>query len=157
MWRRNEIARYVTRHWSHFVLLGLAGALLAPAAGCGGRTVVPVSGKITLEGAPVGHGTITFMPIKNSKDLPLRPASSELDSEGQYYLSTFGSSDGAMPGEYNVVIESLISGPTLAKPMAPRVWAIPKHYGQVSRSGLSATVLDQRSPMTFDFDLKYRE
>lgn len=158
MWYRNEIVRDVTQFRESLVLLGLAGALLvlATVAGCGdGRTIVPVSGRVTLEGTPVGQGKITFMPTGSNEDSPLRPASSALDREGRYQLSTFGSNDGAMPGEYNVVIISLSGGPTISNPTAPEVWAIPEHYGRVGQSGLSATVLDQRSPMTFDFDLKY--
>ena len=160
MWCRNEIARDITPPRKSLVFLGLAGALLALAAvaGCDrGPTVVRVSGRVTFEGAPPAGkfvNKIMFLPTKSSRGSTARPATSALDSEGRYQLSTYGPGDGVTPGEYNVVIKSLFSGPTFSNGSAPEVWAIPERYGRASKSGLSATVPDGQSSITLDFDLK---
>ena len=157
MRRGHGIVRGVTHCRESLVPLGLTGALLvlAAAAGCGGkRTIVPVSGRVTLEGAAVAQVRIAFMPTESGEGSPIRPASSGLDSDGRYKLSTFEPGDGAIPGEYDVVIVSITSGPTMQNPTAPEVWGIPRHYGRPGQSGLSVTVPDQRAAVTFDFDLK---
>jgi hypothetical protein len=135
---------------------------LLVAAGCQrGPHTVPVSGRVTLDGVPVGAqpdmmfpARITFLPVNNNEDSPLRPASSGFDGDGRYELRSFKPGDGIMPGEYDVVIQSILSGPTVTDPRAPEVWEIPKRYGRPGESGLRVTVPDQRSPMTLDFELE---
>ena len=145
--------------WGCALLLLFVGA-----TGCGDSRPrrVPVSGRVTFEGVPVGANPvamwparISFLPTTTGEGSPLRPASSNLEtSGGRYQLSSFGPGDGVLPGEYHVVIVSMLSGPTMGNPTAPEVWEIPKRYGRPGQSGLSATVPDQRTPMTFDFELQ---
>ena len=135
-------------------------------AGCGGKPrPVPTSGRVTIDGVPVGAvetaplpARISFIPKKGgegpSEGPTLRAATASLDSDGRYELSSFKPGDGVLPGEYDVVIISLLSIPTMMNPSAPEVSEIPKHYGVPGQSGLSVTVPDQRAPLTFDFPLK---
>ena len=154
-----------TRHRDGRMPLGRCCVLLFVAMGASGCNrvpqTVPVSGRVTLDGVPVGgnpaamwKARISFLATKSGEDAPLRPASAQLDSDGRYELATFGPDDGVQPGEYDVVIVSILSGPTMANPTAPEIWEIPKHYGRPGESGLSVTIPDQRTDMTFDFDLK---
>ena len=132
------------------------------AAGCGGKPMpVPTSGRVTLDGVPVGGNKtamwparISFLPVESGEGITLRPSMANLDSDGRYKLSTFETGDGVLPGEYNVVIISLLSGPTMMNPKAPEISEIPKRYGLPGESGLSVTVPDQRAALTFDFELK---
>src|SRR5262245_37962723 len=67
--------------------------------GCGSSDLpVPVSGKVTVDGVPVGNAGIVFHP----KDGKGRPASAETADDGTYRLTTFKSGDGALKGEYQV-------------------------------------------------------
>jgi hypothetical protein len=81
-------------------LLGLLlSALLPLAAGCGQAKTVKVAGVVTLDGKPLGGATVTFTPVGDG-----RPASGRTDTDGSFRLTTFRSDDGALPGEYKVLV-----------------------------------------------------
>lgn len=116
--------------------------------------MIPVYGKVTYHGQPIGQGTLTFRPVRPAGDYPLRPATGVLTADGTYRLSTFKQDDGAVPGDYQVAIVSMISGPSLERPDAPEVWAVPKKYGNPVQSGLKVTIAaDAQGPQRVDFDL----
>ncbi len=123
--------------------------LLAIIAGCGrgGLDTVPVSGRVTYQGAPLPAGTITFSP--NNKDSG-HAAWGDLDAEGRYTLTTIKTNDGALPGEYRVAVISFIPGSATAVSRGRR--AIPEKFSIHAKSGLSATVDDRAT--TLDFDLE---
>jgi hypothetical protein len=77
---------------------GCAASLLL---GCGVPVtdLVPVSGKVTLEGRPLVHGTVSYRP----GEISLPEATGSLDGEGRYRLYT-GGEPGAPAGEYKVVV-----------------------------------------------------
>jgi len=161
----NGIMYYVAGRRTSLVPVAWACAssfLLLGAVGCNrGPHTVPVSGRVTYEGEPVGANpkamfpaSISFLPTQSGEGAPLRPASCVIDSEGKYELSSFSANDGVQPGEYNVVIVSILSGPTLLEPNKPEVWEIPQRYGRPGDSGLKVTIPDQRARLTFDFDLE---
>lgn len=130
----------------------LALACLALWIGCGksgGPTTVPVAGKVTCQGQPLTTGTVTFVPTAAKG----RPASGDLQADGTYRLSSFSAGDGAMPGDYKVVVVSLKSGPTLEKPRQPEVSAVPKKYAASGTTDLTATVKAGEN-REFNFDLK---
>ena len=151
---QTNMARFASIHFLVFFLI--------IATGCSNKTQpVPTSGRVTIDGAPVGANNyttrpakISFLPIKSREGITLHPAMSLLDREGKYKLSTFKAGDGVLPGEYNVVIISLLSGPSIADPNAPEILEIPKYYGIPGQSGLTVTIPDQRTPFTVDFELK---
>ena len=117
---------------------------------------VPVTGKVTWQGKPLADGTVGFNPIKVGKGLPNRPAIGELRADGTYVLSSFRSSDGVLPGEYRVTVQSYISRPNVMDGFVkPAVWRIPSRYGDPVQSGLSFTVpADARGPLAFDIDIE---
>ena len=116
----------------------LGGSLLT--AGCGSDGGAPptvkVHGQVTCDGQPLTQGTVSFLPV----DKTLRPATGELDAQGRYELSSFRAADGAMPGEYKVVVVSLKSGPTLENPSQPEVSNIAAIYTKADTTTLSASV-----------------
>jgi hypothetical protein len=95
--------------YARFWALGaLVLALVAAGAGCGAKNeqkeLVPVAGRVTLDGKPVHSTTVTFIPVSgNGSDAT---AATKLD--GSFQLATFRGGvtpgDGALPGEYKVVI-----------------------------------------------------
>jgi hypothetical protein len=70
--------------------------------GCGGGPgkTAKVEGVLTLDGKPVPGVTIIFMPV--AKDG--RSASGRTDEDGNFRLTTYSTDDGALPGEYKVVV-----------------------------------------------------
>jgi hypothetical protein len=86
------------RRLTLIVLPLLAGTLLA---GCGGgRKTVPVSGVITLEGAPLAGAQVTFHPMASDG----RMAIGISDSNGRFSLTTYKPNDGALPGRYRITV-----------------------------------------------------
>lgn len=77
-----------------FLVLGVVGL------GCGGPKPVKVSGVITLNGEPVEGANVQFVPMDDSK----RPATGFTDKTGKFELTSFENKDGALPGEYKVVV-----------------------------------------------------
>lgn len=80
---------------------GVIGLILVlGGSGCGGQAkLVKVSGVVTLDGAPLPGAAVVFSSIKGGRD-----ANGMTDDEGRFELTTFKSKDGALPGEYKVVV-----------------------------------------------------
>jgi hypothetical protein len=138
----------------------VAAAMLANFAGCGAGgppTTTPVSGVVTFDGQPLTGGTITFISMAESgKGVVSRPAVGVLGAEGKYTLSTFAPGDGAIPGDYQVVVvsdEGVPSPEEFAEKNAKVKSAIPAGYNSPTTSGLRAKV-EGSSPLVLNFDLK---
>ena len=127
---------------------------VAPSAGCGGGADgrLPVSGSVTMNGAPLHDATIEFVP--QSSGSSSFAGATILD--GQYSISA---NRGLVPGEYKVVIS--MGGSTPEPPMdeppgdpaefPPAPELIPARYS--SESTLTAKV-EANGDNTFDFDLQ---
>lgn len=109
---------------------------------------VPVSGTITMEGKPLEHAIVYFVP--NAAELG-PGATGVTGTDGKYTLSTSTGPDakpGAAPGEYRVAVSSLI-GPTgeivAIQPNQPPADAgalesLPPRFSDPSQSELKANV-----------------
>lgn len=81
--------------------LGLAGLLLGLGVGCGGADKpVPVKGVVMMNGQPISGAAVQFVVIGTGG----RPASAETKEDGSYQMTTNTPGDGALPGEYRVLI-----------------------------------------------------
>ncbi len=125
-------------------------------AGCGstGEGMEAVSGTVTYKGKPVTTGMISFQPV----DPKGRVATSAIGPDGSYTLQTENPSDGALPGQYTVVISAIQTDegppPDFINPKAPKPKSlIPAKYGKPTDSGLTATVNEGESNV-IPFDLK---
>ncbi len=133
----------------------LALAVLLTGCGDSNPNTVTVEGRVTLDGQPVGEGTVTFQPLEPAEGFPRRPAIGTLAADGSYRLSTFEEGDGAVPGSYQVVVVAVTGGPTPEEPDTPEVWLIPQRYGTPGQSPLHASVPAQhRGVLTLNFDLE---
>jgi len=100
--------------FSHLGLL-LTLATLALWAGCQRGSVsgtVPVRGKVTYRGQPVGGATVMFLGGPES-----RPAVAVTDASGEYHLQTLDS-DGALPGQYTVLVTKTDAPPADDRPVS---------------------------------------
>ena len=127
---------------------------LVAAAGCGGLPA-SVSGTVTLDGAPLTTGLVTFLPTG-----PGAAAYGTIDATGRYSIRT-GSKGGLAPGEYVVTVAAnapipaaptTVGGTKYAEPIMPLV--TPLKYIKQDRTPLRATVTAGRQ--TIDFELTSR-
>lgn len=106
------------------VSLVVAGLALP---GCGpptGRGLVPVAGRITLDGGDWPKpGTLTFVPDdEQPRDEagagppPTRIGLAEFDVAGRFVAQTRRPGDGLMPGRYRVGVDCWLDPPDLASP-----------------------------------------
>jgi hypothetical protein len=113
--------------------------LLGATIGCGGgdKGKGSVSGKVTLDGAPLQSGTISFAPADGGS------ASAEtLIQNGEYHLEV-------PPGEKTVIIQGFKEGPPGPDGVTSNVPILPPKYN--SRSELKETVTDDNHE--FDYPL----
>lgn len=80
-------------------VLSLVGLL--PLIGCGqpGPVLVPVQGRITLDGKPVSEHVVTFSPIGNTQG---NGAMGPTDEQGKFALTDVRGETGAHVGDYKV-------------------------------------------------------
>ena len=121
--------------------------MIAAALGCGGKDWGYLEGAVTLNGSPVGPGSITFEPVDQSR----AGAMASFGEDGQYKVISAGRKEGALPGEYRVLIHGGDSfGEEGAGPAPPS--KIPARYGKSNTSDLKVTI--EPGKKTFNFDLK---
>lgn len=129
--------------------------------GCGEAVEAPpktykVSGKVTYKGQPVSKATVTFQALDAGDSANRRPAIGEIQPDGTYQLSTFNPDDGALPGDYQVVITSFDNEPTAEEHAegAERKSAIPEKYSNAVTSGLMQKIdASSSAPITANFEL----
>jgi len=118
-------------------IVGLAALPLMIGCGGGGPETVPVTGTVTYQGKPVEGAEVAFYPKSG------RAATGKTDAEGRFELMTASPGDGAVVGEYTVVVtkSEMVADPTnpnspykIPKPLLPARYAAP------ATSGLTATV-----------------
>lgn len=137
----------------------LAGILLV--AGCGGGTnkeLIPVTGKVTLDGKAAPHSLVTFSPVGDTKG---NGGSGKADAEGRYEAMTPQGHKGLHPGKYKVVISRRLHPD--GSPMRPDEMPIesqaretlPPRWSSPETTVLTAEVSADKA--TADFDLKTKK
>ncbi|HVX11719.1 MAG TPA: hypothetical protein VHC22_11105 [Pirellulales bacterium] len=135
-------------------LLFLWLSVLVLCTGCGKVELGQVSGKVLLNGQPVGGVQVQFIPdAKNKEKLPTSLGAT--DAQGQYSLMSSDGRSGAALGEHMIVLHDVqlpsgsrlvgraeadapaTSSPATAVPGGPR---LPKVYRQPATTPLRKTV-----------------
>jgi hypothetical protein len=110
--------------WLFFVL---SHFFLIAAIGCGdGRPArVMVSGKVTIDGAPVTRGSIKLVPEAG------RPSFGNIGPDGRFTLTCYDGADGAIPGKHRVQVDA-------NRPISEKKMEIftPKRYADFRTSGI---------------------
>jgi hypothetical protein len=117
--------------------------LLGLLACCGCKSeraeLVPVSGQVLIDGAPLQSGYIKVIPQGS------RPAGGQLDSEGRFTLSTYTEGDGVALGTHSVQI---IGCQPLDETSVR--WIAPKKYADYNTSGLTTIIDAPTNTLTFE-------
>jgi hypothetical protein len=136
------------------LVLGLAVML---AMGCGGsERFVPVSGKVTLNGKPLAHATVSFQPFAKPGSIEAGEGSTgKTNEKGEFRLTSSTGKTGALAGRHRVGISALdpqIGGHDTRPPRGgwPRADKVPDRYN--SKSELTFEVRPDRTNEA-DFDL----
>lgn len=149
-----------TRQWHTLVTC----ILLFLTAGCGGRGLGKVNGRVTVDGKPVPNGTIMFYPEG------AQGAVGSIAADGSYTLTTRKPGDGATIGKHKVAIHATNVGPgSMQEPkslddelkgspantgkilVAGKVtWVVPEKYSTAEQSPLTAEVKAGANTINFD-------
>lgn len=135
------------------MILGI-GALTVVAgltlAGCGPRRpLVPVQGRVLLDGKPLAFGSVSFQSANG------QPATAAIQSDGSFVLTVIGEGSGAVKGRNRVLVTcyegqrqaEVTSGieATLGKPL------IPARYTSYETSGIVIDIEPgMRLPLVLD-------
>ncbi|MEQ8208364.1 MAG: hypothetical protein RH917_00920 [Lacipirellulaceae bacterium] len=136
-----------------------------------GRTLIPVTGKVTFEEKVVPNGKIVFLPSGGG-----RSARGSIQSDGTYQLSSFEHGDGIAPGTYKVTITAIeepkikqeassgrnqetingyaVDGVNTSQKPAKLKYIVPIEYSYESETPLTATVDDSTTEINFDLPVK---
>lgn len=137
-------------HARYWILLPLVAAL-----GCGGK-YAPVSGVVTLNGAPLADAYITFQPIGGANQEPGPGSYGKTDAQGRFTLRVVGDDrGGALPGAHTVSISAYTG--QIPEPTEERIRKVdnlvPERYNgettlrfEVPPSGTGAANFDLTSP-----------
>jgi hypothetical protein len=115
-------------HFSKSLAAAACGLVLLSMflVGCDGRPKrVPLSGRVLIDGKPLTTGFVRLYPENG------RSASSEIDANGRFTLTTFDTNDGCILGKHPLTVTS-----SQQKSANSVLWLAPKKYSQVSTSGL---------------------
>jgi len=145
----------------------ISSLIVVAAVGCGGPgsknpgvDVNPVTGKVTVDGAPLAGATVVFKGTE-------RGSSGVTDAQGVYTLMTFDPGDGVPAGSYKVTVikqeivgadtsYSDVDSPNYGKEPPPealgkKVFHVAEKFASPDSSGLTATV--QSGPNEFNFEV----
>jgi hypothetical protein len=133
---------------------------LAPAlcvlllCGCGKQYgTVPVRGKVTFNGGPMPTtGVVYFTPTETFGGHPMRPASADFGTDGEYSVSSFADAEGLYPGTYEAHLHCWKVPPTMTGPK--EVSYLPAKFGKANTSNLKVTVEEGSSAKEFNIDVR---
>ncbi len=77
--------------------------------GCGGGPdyeVAPVRGVVTVDGKPLAGGRLMFAPVSSGSVKAGKTGFADIQPDGSYAVSTYGSEDGAVVAEHWVTVLS---------------------------------------------------
>jgi hypothetical protein len=134
--------------------------LLSGLAGCGdGLKRVPVQGKLTNQGQPLGNATVQFIPVGSTKG---EGGIGVSDNDGNFTLIGSRRGDkGVVPGEYKIRVSRLIARDGTPLPADAKQAdnpgckeSVPGPYASVDGTPLKATVPDKGGEVTIDIPVK---
>lgn len=110
-------------------------------SGCGpqGPERVRVSGRVLIDGKPVEHGFVQFVPTD------ARPATGQLGPDGRFTLTSANPNDGIVRGTHRVAVMAVesIDG-------SGQRWHAPKKYADLTTSGLIQEIQESTDSLVIE-------
>lgn len=135
-------------------LVCLGGGIVL--AGCskkdGPGKLVPVSGKVTLNGKPLTAGTVSFVADSKKGNTSKHFPGGQLSADGTYELKTDGAT-GAPLGVFKVTIMNMDFKQMVEGKKKPDV-TIPPAYTTPDSTPVSKEVVESPAPGAYDINLK---
>lgn len=130
----------------------LVGCLVID-VGCSRRpSVVPVSGRVTLDGKPLAFGSVMIQPAAGPA------ARSRIGPDGTFTASTFAPGDGALVGPATVRVacyeQQRPGAPPPEGELALGKSIVPEKYTQFVTSGITVTIAPGMAPLQIDLTSK---
>lgn len=118
--------------------------------------MVPVSGKVIVDGKPLTKGQIGFIPDASQGNTRPEYSIGEIEVDGTFQLKTLGQS-GARLGWYKVVVWASANEPDQSH--TPGVvwkpeWLVHAKYTNAETTDLVREVTESAPPGAYDFDLR---
>lgn len=111
------------------ILHVMAGLLTIAGCSDGRPELVPVTGRVTIDGEPLTRGVVRFATVGG------RMSGGALDEQGKFTLTCFENSDGALLGQHRVTVSAMEPiGETRIR------WFAPRRYSGFATSGLTETI-----------------
>jgi hypothetical protein len=131
----------------------LAVACLLVLSGCGQRpALVPVSGRVTLDGKPLKFGSVMIQPAAGPA------ARGTIQADGSFTVGTFKPGDGAIVGPATVRVacyeQQRPGAPAPQGELALGKSLIPEKYTQFETSGITASVAAGMAPLEIGLSSK---
>jgi hypothetical protein len=118
-------------------------------SGCGSKSeldMVPIKGEVTYNGKPVTEGSVVYIPVESTG----RQATGKLQPDGTFELTTREANDGAVAGEYRIVVHA-VKAPWEEMPSREEMekrgrqpvvmkFTVPERYTKPETSGLIDSV-----------------
>jgi hypothetical protein len=115
-------------------LLGLVTLTLLCCSCSRGPKLVPVRGTVLFQDKPAEGATVVFVPVGN--ETAPKP-SGKVGADGTFTLATYSLGEGALPGDYDVVVTWY---PPNARELENPRSKLPARYADPATSKLKATV-----------------
>ncbi len=131
-------------------LCGIICVSICGCAGGGTEKLAPVAGKVTVNGAPLTSGGVTFRPDAERGNLTQHIPVGTIDADGRYDLMS-ATKKGAPLGWYRVAVSA-------QEPIDPKnPYAPPKHlvnprFSDPATSGLAVEVTAHAAPGAYDLE-----
>jgi hypothetical protein len=138
-----------TASLGRLLMLGLA---LMSAGGCSrSEFEADVAGKVTLDGASVGPGTVVFVPSDGASN----PATGTVQVNGEYFLKS-NRIRGLPPGHYKAAVSIIHQDPVPAgeRSTVPAKLVSPAKYADPATSGLEFDVDPGENTLNIDLSSK---
>jgi hypothetical protein len=138
--------------WRYVLVVGLFGGI-GTLVGCGDSSnkLLPVSGKVTVDGQPLTTGSVSFKPEKGSASS--QEPGGDIEEDGTYRLFTAGK-EGAPPGRYRVLVVAVDPNDLKKKfPYGKRTSYVNPKYSNPKTTDVVIEVTPSRPPDTYDLKL----